>query len=148
MNTMIRITALLIASLALPALAASKAPPEEKRWGDITVVERKDIKIVISDDEREVIREHYTGPGKTGKKGKRIPPGLQKKGTLPPGWQKKMDRGEVVPDDVWAQREPLPYEVIRRLPPQPDGVVTVRIEGKVARVVEATRVILDVFDLY
>ena len=34
-----------------------------------------------------------------------------------------------------------------KLPPAPDGTVLVKVEGKVIRLYEATRTILDVFDI-
>lgn len=86
-----------------------------------------------------------------GKNMKTVPPGLQKKvergGELPPGWQKKLARGEVLDARVYAQSRPLPSELLKRLPPQPGGTVVITVEGKVVRLVEATLTILDVFDL-
>lgn len=87
-------------------------------------------------------------PGKTMKT---LPPGLQKKvergGELPPGWQKKIARGEVLDARVYGHSRPLPPDLLKRLPPQPSGTIVITIEGKVVRLVEATLVILDVFDL-
>lgn len=86
-----------------------------------------------------------------GKKMKTLPPGLQKKvergGELPPGWQKKIARGEVIDARVYEHSRPLPPELVKRLPPYPRGTVVVTIEGKVVRLMEATLTILDVFDL-
>jgi len=64
-----------------------------------------DVRIVFSSGETQIIREHYQRTHRN------LPRGLQKKlartGTLPPGWQKKM--------------EPFPAELERRLPPLPAG---------------------------
>lgn len=76
-----------------------------------------------------------------------LPPGLAKKNKIPPGWRKKLARGERIPDDVWAHRVPLPREVETRLPRVEDGVIRVRIDDRVVRVVEKTREVLDVIDL-
>ncbi len=107
--------------------------------------------VVLTDNEREVLREHYRTQPSVAPDGKPLNKGMQKRlergKALPPGWQKKIARGEPVPDDIWRYHEPLPGSVIRRLPPQPQGVVTVRIDNKILRVIEATHVILDVFDL-
>ena len=83
--------------------------------------------------------------------GKALPPGLAKKaargGALPPGWQKKIARGEVLPPAVYAQAQPLPEVVIRKLPPPLAGTLLVTIDGKLVRLLEATRTIIDVFEL-
>ncbi len=131
---------LLCTATAAPPLAAESLSIDTK-FGSI----------VLSDNEREVLREHYRAHPTATTSGKALNKGMQKrldKGkALPPGWQKKIARGERVPDDVWRYHEPLPGSVVRRLPPQPEGVVTVRIDNKILRVIAATHVILDVFDL-
>ncbi len=83
--------------------------------------------------------------------GKGLPPGLQKKlargGTLPPGWQKKVAAGEVMSDDIYSCSEPLPGELVQQLPPAPPGTVMVKLEGKVVRLIEATKTIADILDI-
>jgi len=107
--------------------------------------------------ERQVIQGYVAsyvieekGHGK-GKKPKKLPPGLQKKldrgGSLPPGWEKKLKKGEIVSAEVYEQCHPLPHEVILKLPPQPPGTVMIAIGGKVARLLAATREVLDVFEV-
>ncbi|NVK21370.1 MAG: hypothetical protein HWD86_02525 [Kangiellaceae bacterium] len=111
---------------------------------------------LFSDDDRHMIRDYYGhnyhgGYEHEGKKKKRLPPGLQKKyertGELPPGWQKKLQRGEVMPIDVYRYGRPLPIDLERRLPIGPVGSKVLEIEGKVIRVIENTREILDILDL-
>ena len=101
----------------------------------------------ITDRERQVIQEYYA----PGKDGKHLPPGLAKKvargGKLPPGWEKKMVKGETIPPVVYQQCEPLPKEILVQLPAPPAGTITVTVGGKVARLLEATHEILDVFDV-
>lgn len=79
---------------------------------------------------------------------KPLPPGLQKKvergGELPPGWKKKLARGEVLPAEVRGSARPLPEDVRRQLPPDPPGTVTVEVDGEVARVVRDTWEIVDI----
>ncbi len=108
-------------------------------------------------DEVTAIRDYYRAhPASapepaTGKKKKKIPPGLRKKvacgGALPPGWQKKVARGEVLDPVVYEHSRPLPPELVKTLPPQPQGTVIVTVEGKAVRLLEATLTVLDVFDL-
>jgi len=116
------------------------------------------IHVTISDRERQIIRDYLTAQSdsprhsKKGDKAKALPPGLAKKAargqSLPPGWQKKMVQGQTMPEQVYRQCEPLPDEVVIKLPPQPAGTIIVTIEGKVARLVRATMEILDVFDVF
>ncbi|HUR41853.1 MAG TPA: hypothetical protein VM240_11885 [Verrucomicrobiae bacterium] len=72
-----------------------------------------------------------------------LPPGLAKKGKIPPGWQKKVGVGQRVPDDIWEFRVPLPHEVLVKLPPPPPGVIHVRIHDRVLKVIEKTHEVLD-----
>lgn len=121
--------------------------PKPEPWVDVR----------ISSHERQVIQGYVAAhaiaekhPGK-GRKAKSLPPGLQKKvergGSLPPGWEKKFRRGEVVSVEIYEQCNRLPQEVMRQLPPQPPGTVIVTIGGKVGRILAATREILDVFEV-
>lgn len=115
------------------------------------------LNVEITDAERqEIIRYYQNAPqaapkGRKGRRSRMLPPGLQKKvargGDLPPGWQKKVARGEVLCPEVYRHATPLPKELTMRLPPAPDGTVLVKVEGKVIRLYEATRTILDVFDV-
>ena len=95
----------------------------------------------FDDDERDNIRGYYRdNPGER----ERLPPGLAKKNKIPPGWQKKIGRGERIPDDIWIHRVPVPRDVVIKLPvPPPPGVVLVRIQDHVLKVVEKTHEVLD-----
>lgn len=119
-------------------------------WADSISIETAHARIVLTDHEREVIREYYRDDAAPAAKplNKGMKKRLEKGKGLPPGWQKKLARGSAVPADVWAWHEPLPRDVLSRLPPQPDGVITVRIDSKIVRVVAATHVLLDAFDIY
>ena len=76
------------------------------------------------------IERYYGGP-------RNLPPGLRKKyyrtGTLPPGWQKKL--------------QPFPPELIRQLPPPPPNCERGYIDGVAVVYDRTTRVILDSIDL-
>jgi len=74
-------------------------------------------------------------------KEKSLPPGLQKKlergGELPPGWQKKLVVGEYLEDKVYRSGRVIGW----------DGGLdetTIEVEGRVVRVIEATREIIDI----
>jgi hypothetical protein len=127
-----------------PAPSPAATRPSSEPW----------VSVDITAQERQVIRDYviaHSPDGGAGKKGKPLPPGLAKKvargGTLPPGWPKKLVKGEIMSAEVYRQCDPLPNEVVLRLPPQPSGTILVAIEGKVVRLLRATLEILDVFDV-
>ncbi len=66
---------------------------------------------------------------------------------LPPGWQKKVTIGQIMPPEVWEVACPLPKDLVIKLPPAPAGTITVAVEGKVVRLLEKTKEILDILDL-
>jgi hypothetical protein len=76
------------------------------------------------------IEYYYNGP-------RNLPPGLRKKyyrtGTLPPGWEKKM--------------QPFPPELVLRLPPPPPNCERGYIDGIAVVYDRKTRIILDSIDL-
>jgi len=80
-----------------------------------------------------------------------LPPGLAKKVArgkrLPPGWQKKLAIGRTCPEDVYAHTIKLPDHILYQLPRQPEGTMLVVLEGKVIRLIEATKTIADVLNL-
>lgn len=131
-------------AVVLPCFAQQAAQPTAKPKGD-----EPWLKLTITQQEREVLTRHYAEEHP--KRQKALPPGLQKKAArgheLPPGWQKKVARGEVMPADVYRHSEPLPKDVLVKLPPQPSGTILVKVEGKIVRLVEATKTIIDVLDL-
>ena len=112
------------------------------------------LQVEITPLEKEIVQQHAVDirkmQGKKPASGKPLPPGFAKKvargGALPPGWQQKITRGEVLPPAVYAQAQPLPEVIIRKLPPAPAGTVLVTIDGKLLRLLEATHTILDVFE--
>jgi hypothetical protein len=77
-------------------------------------------------------------------KDKQLPQGLQMKvdrgGSLPPGWQKKLAKGEVLEESVYNHS-------VLVIPLDSKGLLTVRVEGKLIRLVEATREIIEIVDL-
>jgi hypothetical protein len=151
--------------LIFPSAAYSKQKQkatEEASWEVAMETSKKvtsndwlNVKIINS--ERDTIKKYFednTGANLKGRKvtkSKGLPQGLQKKAArgcdLPPGWQKRIARGEVLDVKVYQQAVRLPVELTRRLPPAPEGTVLIKVEGKVIRLYEATRTIIDVFDM-
>lgn len=74
-------------------------------------------------------------------KAKHLPPGLQKKVArgepLPPGWQKKLAKGEVLDVAVFQRGKIV-------APLDSKGVITIEVEGKLIRLIKATREIVDI----
>ena len=105
--------------------------------------------------EKEIVKQHLVDIRAAQKKksapDKKPPAGAAKKAApdakLPPGWQKKIVRGELLPAVVYAQAQPLPDVVIRKLPPAPVGTILVTLDDKLVRLLEAPRLIVDVFEL-
>lgn len=130
---------------APPAAAPPAAAATSQPW----------IQVEISPLEKEIVRQHLADirqvAGKKPPSEKARPPGGAKKvtsgETLPPGWQKKIAPGAVLPSAVYSQAQPLPEVVIRKLPPPPAGTMLVILDGKLLRLLEATRTIVDVFEL-
>lgn len=107
----------------------------------------------FSEDERQAVHSYCERYGRPeGKHGRPLPPGLAKKlargGQLPPGWREKCRPGQVMPPEVYQECRPLPRELQVTLPAPPVGTITVAVGGKVVRLMEATREILDVFDVH
>lgn len=75
------------------------------------------------------------------KKDKALPPGLQKKvergGELPPGWQKKLARGEVLDQQVYDRGRIIS-------PVDKMGNVVLQVEDRVLRLNKATREIIEI----
>ena len=135
--------ALIVAALACagPAAAEKKDKSSESQSAAEHAPGKKKAHQPFSSGEREEINRYYRS---NPEQRKQLPPGLAKKNKLPPGWQKKLARGERIPDDVWKHRVELPKDI--RLPDE-KGVIRVRIDDRVVKVAERTREVLDVFEI-
>lgn len=96
------------------------------------------IDVAFGDRDRYLIREYY---GTTSHR-KQLPPGLAKKGKLPPGIQKQLARQSQLPPDVRYRY--FPRDLERQLSPLPDGYARVVIGGSFALIDKRTRVVFDV----
>lgn len=72
---------------------------------------------------------------------KSLPPGLQKKyertGQLPPGWEKKIVVGKPIEYTIYRH-----HKVI--VPVDNKGLITVSIDGKLIRLIDATREVVEI----
>lgn len=121
-----------VLALALAGLAGCQTYPSE---GDVRVHDRGyDARIVFSDRDRMVLRDYY--------RDYRLPPGLAKKGKVPPGHAFKLERDRGLPPGVQWDR--LPADLERRLSRLPGGYVRIIVGGDVAILHSRTRVVVDV----
>jgi len=74
--------------------------------------------------------------------GNGLPPGLQKKmqrgQALPPGWQKKLVVGKVMEKDIYDQGKIVATDS--------KGLVTISIQGRLVKLAEDTREIVDILN--
>ena len=128
--------AALLSIAALSGLAGCEIAPYQ---GDVRVRDRDyDIRVVFSDSDRRIIRDYYREDTH------RLPPGLAKKGKIPPGHAFKLRRYQPVPPDItWVY---LPADIERRLSRLPDGYVRVIIGADVGILNTRTRIVVDLLE--
>ena len=84
------------------------------------------------------------------KKQKTLPPGLEKKvergGELPPGWQKKIVRGEVLDSELYDIAVKIPNKSTKHYP-NTKGTELLRLEKKIIRIANDTREVLEIFGI-
>jgi hypothetical protein len=118
-----------------PSAPSSAASAPEQPW----------LQMEMTPLEKEIVKQHLADIRAVQSK---KPTQKAARGAKPPtGWQKKIARGEILPETVYKQAQPLPDVVIRTLPPPPAGTTLVILDDKVLRLLEATRTIVDVFEL-
>lgn len=79
-----------------------------------------------------------------GKKDKDLPPGLQKKVNrgepLPPGWQKKLRHGDILEADIYNRGRIV-------VPLDRDGIISIQVEGALIKLDDKSRKILDIVNI-
>lgn len=139
-----------------PAGAASSVPQEkaDQRVGPSDYSGQGERS--FSEQERQAIERWYrernmlpalaAEPARGG-----LPPGLQRRldrgGSLPPGWQRKMEPGSTMHSEQLRYTRRVNKDLLGELPPQPEGSVLIEAEEQVVRVLEATGEILDVLGI-
>jgi hypothetical protein len=81
-----------------------------------------------------MIREHYAYDSRGNGRGRR--------GGLPPGIEKNLQRGKPLPPGIAKQR--LPQDLLGRLPLAPSGLEYVVVAGKLLLVEIATQIVREV----
>jgi hypothetical protein len=88
----------------------------------------------------DVIREYYRGVPAS-----KLPPGLAKRGDLPPGLAKQLKRNGHLPPGLEKKIYPFPVELERRLPPLPPDYGRAFIGGNAVIYNKSTSIIIDIF---
>src|SRR5262245_42775746 len=92
-----------------PSAPSSAASAPEQPW----------LQMEMTPLEKEIVKQHLADIRAVQSK---KPTQKAARGAKPPtGWQKKIARGEILPETVYKQAQPLPEVVIRTLPPPPAG---------------------------
>jgi hypothetical protein len=86
--------------------------------------------------------EYTKNKGKKKHKHKGLPPGIAKKGTLPPGIAKQLARNSQLPPGL--EYHPLPHDLIVQLPPLQPGYHYRIVDNRVLLIQAASNLILDV----
>lgn len=129
---------------AQPEADEEASEPAEKKSEESKAKQDKQF----SKEERETLESWQKGNAKWKKKDKPLPPGLQKKvdrgGELPPGWQKKLEVGGKLDTELEEAAISLPEEILKRLPEAPENTEILQIGEEIVRVVENTREVVDI----
>lgn len=159
LQSIITMTALGLTFVFSNSYAMDRAPKNEQVDDKQQIAPKVSRDGLFHDDEARLIRDYYRDQDRSrdrdrdfnGGKEKQLPPGLKKKyertGELPPGWEKKLQRGEVLSEDVYRYGQPLPQDLRQQLPIAPAGSKIIEVEGKVIRVLENSREIIDILNL-
>jgi hypothetical protein len=126
---------LLLAAVLAP-LAGCETPP---RLGEVRIHDGGvDARVVFSERDRALIRDYYA-PRHRG-----LPPGLAKKGKLPPGHAMKLYRNQPLPQGHgWKS---LPRNLDDRLSRLPDGYVRIVVGGDIGIMNVRTHVVVDLIE--
>jgi hypothetical protein len=93
-------------------------------------------------EERKIIYQYYHRSSTA----KGLPPGLAKKGKLPPGLQKQLDKNGKLPPGLQKRLEPLPRDLEARLPGLPEYWERVILQEHVVLIDRRTQRILDIIE--
>lgn len=76
-----------------------------------------------------------------------LPPGLAKRGSLPPGLQRQLRVTGALPPGIEKHLDPIPPELDRRLGPLPAGYRRLMVGSVALLVQDATNLIVDLLDV-
>jgi hypothetical protein len=134
------------AGFVLAGLAPLGAMAESPSVADIVIgeIERRIVEDYFDRQLRDWQATHGTAPIKS-KKQNGLPPGLAKKGRLPPGLEKQLARNGHLPPGL--EYRALPYDLRTQLPVLPTGYDYVMADNRVMLIQSATNLIMDVMQV-
>lgn len=137
----------LLLTICVVSLAASlSAQGKGKGKGKSSATRQTDsFSIVFNQSDRRLIQQWVQNSPSAG-----LPPGLAKRGDLPPGLQKQLRKNGTLPPGLQKKISPFPDNLSSRLTPLPDGCGCDRIflDGKALIIARATGAILDLISLF
>jgi hypothetical protein len=99
--------------------------------------EHKKHKNKFSSNEKAKVNDYYST----------LPPGLAKKlkrtGSLPPGWQRKVSVGQVLPHEYFQYAHPVPDKLYSQLSVGPVGSQVLQIADRIVRIEAGSNMVLD-----
>lgn len=122
--------------IAFTLISGCVTMPQNTSGRVVIADENKYVDVRFNDNDRRYIRNYYH------KKTKGLPPGLAKKGKIPPGHARKLARHGHLPHDTpYAY---LPRHLEENLGHLPSGYIRVRVGQDIVLMNRKTRVIMDV----
>jgi len=131
--------AIMIAAFACNVLTGCESLSATTSGRVVVQNENTRVEVAFNDYDRHHIHNYY----KHHHKG--LPPGLAKKKKLPPGHQKQLMRKGTLPPGLEKRR--LPNDLERQLTPLPSGYIRLQVGRDIVLFDERTRVILDIIYL-
>lgn len=126
---------LLTASVGLLSSACTVYSPSNQSASRTTVVPESVASVsLLSAANATMIRAHYADDSRGNGRGRR--------GGLPPGIEKNLQRGKPLPPGIAKQH--LPQDLLGRLPLAPNGLEYVVVAGKLLLVEIATQIVREV----
>jgi hypothetical protein len=132
------LTFLLAVSSTATVAAKGEKGSRKKTTGDQIREVFPESQAVFSEQERVLIKgwfdDNLDG----------LPPGLAKRGTLPPGLEKQLQKRGTLPPGLQKKIQPLPLELERQLRRLPAGYRRVVVDGNVILMNQETALIYDI----
>lgn len=129
----------LVVCLAVPSLSAQGKKSRKPAASAPKPPRDDDDRHSFRDAEVRLIQDYYR-PG-----GGHLPPGLAKKGSLPPGLERQLKRKGKLPPGLESHLEDFPTELARQLPPPTSGCRRAIVGNSVLLLEESTQLVLDLF---
>jgi hypothetical protein len=145
MRRILTLLFLTAAVVAAQGQAQSKGKGKGKQAGSTASGTAATVSVVFSSGDRATIQQWIQRMPPAN-----LPPGLAKRGDLPPGLQKQLQRNGTLPPGLQKKISPFPADLSRRLGPLPGncGCERIFLDGRAMIIARATSAILDVISLF